>query len=83
MADILYSIGLCHHSVSDRPKRNPINNPMAIFTVMGIQLVQRVGSLFISDDNHITLMIMGEFGRYEDNFNRIFLHSISLSRGSR
>ena len=73
MADILYSIGLCHQSVSDRPKRNPINNPMAIFIVVGLQLAQRVGSILISDDNHITLMIMGEFGRYEDNFENKIL----------
>ena len=63
MADILYSIGLCHHSVSDRPKRNPINNPMAIFIIVGIELVQRISSLMISNENHQAFMLLGEFGR--------------------
>ena len=34
MADILYDIGLCHYSVSERPERKTINNPALISTVV-------------------------------------------------
>ena len=63
MAYKLYSIGLCHHSVSDRPKRKTINSPVIMSIVVWVQLQQRVSSIMIDKQNHHTLMVLGEFGR--------------------
>ena len=47
--DILYSIGLCHHSVRDRPKRSLINKPLIITMVNLIQLVFRIVTITTGD----------------------------------
>src|SRR5690242_3174553 len=58
--DILYSIGLCHQSVRDRPKRSAINNPIVIFIVVFTQIITKIMAFFT--ENPIILSFLAEFG---------------------
>ena len=75
--DILFEIGLCHHSVRETPNRNPLNRPTLILTVVSTEILMRTVSHF-TDDNFI-LMITGEFAQYQ-SFKEVFnIGSIILS----
>ena len=52
--DILYSIGLCHHSVREIPERSLINKPLIITIVLIIQLMLRI----VSNTTDIKLIIL-------------------------
>ena len=56
--DILYSIGLCHHSVREIPKRSVINNPLLIALVLIIQILMRIVSN--NSENKIILLLTAE-----------------------
>lgn len=60
--DTLYSIGLCHTSVRDIPKRKAIDKPVVITGVTVLFMFQRIACLF-TDDNQL-LMYLGDVGRY-------------------
>ena len=60
--DILYSIGLCHHSVKDRPKRSKIQNPVLITIVLLTNILMRIVSN--ATDNETILLLMGDFLHY-------------------
>ena len=62
--DILYEIGLCPTSVSEEPKRRALNHPLILAIVNGIYLFERILSLMLNDDDHLYLMIVGEFTGY-------------------
>ena len=64
MADILYDIGLCHHSVGEQTQRKTINKPIVISTAVWIYLAQRIASIMISNDNDLILICLGDVGRY-------------------
>ena len=64
MADILFDIGLCHHSVEELSKREAIDKPIVISVVTWVYLIQRIASIMISDDNNLALMCLGDVGRY-------------------
>ena len=60
--DILYSIGLSHQSVSDEPKRSPINNPKFIITFVFVVTIMKVVSQFTDDE--LTLLLLTEYSHY-------------------
>ena len=60
--DILYSIGLSHESVRDRPKRSTIHNPILIFVVVFTQLITKIMTYF--NDDEWTLLLLADFGHY-------------------
>ena len=57
--DILYSIGLCHSSVREDPKRSKLHNPIVIAFVVFTQLVMKIIALFTDDE--LLLSILTEF----------------------
>ena len=60
--DILYSIGLCHHSVRERPKRSFINHPLLIAIVMVLQIVMR--TISNTTDNKTILILTADSCHY-------------------
>ena len=60
--DILYSIGLCHHSVREIPKRSVINNPLLIALVLIILILMRIVSNKTEDK--IILLLTADVGQY-------------------
>ena len=58
--DILYSIGLCHHSVREEPKRSVINKPLIITIVIIIQLLLRIISN--TTDNKLIILFTADLG---------------------
>ena len=63
MADILFDIGLCHHSVEERPKRKAIDKPIVMSVVIWVYMIERIASIMISDDYNLALMCLGDVGR--------------------
>ena len=57
--EILYSIGLCHHSVREHPKRSPIHNPFAIAFVVSFVMLIKTISIFTND--LLVLSLLAEF----------------------
>ena len=79
--DVLYYIGLSHHSVRDPPKRPKINNPKFITTFVFVVMIMKVVSQFTDDE--ITLVLLTEYSHYLGikiylNINTIFLSLIVL-----
>ena len=64
MADILFDIGLCHHSITERPKRKAIDKPIIISVIVWVYMIERIASIIISDHNNLALMCLGDVGRY-------------------
>ena len=58
--DILYSIGLCHHSVREIPERSVINKPLIITIVNIIMLMFRFVS--ITTDNKLIILLTADLG---------------------
>ena len=58
--DILYSIGLCHHSVKEIPKRSVINNPVIILFVNIITLLLRI--VANKTDNKLVIILTADVG---------------------
>ena len=56
--DILYSIGLCHHSVREDKKRSAINSPKIILFVVISTMIMQTISLFT--DNEFTHLLLNE-----------------------
>ena len=76
MADILFDIGLCHHSVEETPKRDAIDKPIVMSVVMWVYMIERIASIIISDDNNLALMCLGDVGWYwriKIHLNLIFI----------
>ena len=70
--DILYSIGLCHHSVRDRPKRSVINKPLIITIVLIIQVLLRIVSN--KTENKLIILLTADLGHLigiKEHFNTI------------
>ena len=69
--DLLYEIGLCPTSVSEEPKRRAVNHP--IVTAFGnyMYLFERIASLMLDDNDHLYLMIVGEYARYSFVYQRL------------
>ena len=60
--DILYSIGLCHHSVRETSKRSVLNRPLIITISLIIQILLRAVSN--KTDNKTILQLTADFGHY-------------------
>ena len=58
--DILYSIGLCHHSVREIPERSLINEPLIITIVIIIQLLFRI--VANTTDNKLIILFTADVG---------------------
>ena len=58
--DILYSIGLCHHSVRDRPERSLINKPLIILLVNIITLLLR--TVANTTDDKLVILLTADVG---------------------
>ena len=63
IVDVLYEIGLCHQSVSDRIKRSKINSPKLIFTVLSVNIFVSILANFTDDET--TLLLLMDIGHYE------------------
>ena len=61
--DLLYSIGLCLQSVTERPKRKAIYNPKVIAFILWLHLMLRIVSIWSPEDSR-WLPLIGEMGRY-------------------
>ena len=75
--DILYSIGLCHHSVRDRPKRSVINKPIIVLIFVLIQIPMRIVSN--TTDNEMILLLTADMGHYVTFKEYINIMSILLT----
>ena len=60
--DILYSIGLCHDSVRDRPKRSVIHHPMGITIFLSIHVLTCIVSN--TTDDETILLLTSDLGHY-------------------
>ena len=60
--DILYSIGLCDHSVAETPKRSRLHNPLLITMILLFNILMRIVSN--TSDNKTLLILTGDFGHY-------------------
>ena len=58
--DILYSIGLCHHSVREIPERSLINKPLIITIVLIIQSLMRI--VANTTDNKLIILLTADVG---------------------
>ena len=82
MDDLLYEIGLCLTSVRERPKRRAIDSPIVITIVSTLYLVFRIASIFIEDNWHGWLLIVGDIGNYinlKDHFNSVMILSMFIT----
>ena len=75
--DILYSIGLCHHSIRDRPKRSVINKPIIILIVLLLQIPMRTISNYT--DNETIYLLTADSGHYMAIKEYVNIMSILLS----
>ena len=75
--DILYSIGLCHYSVRDRPKRSVINKPIIVLIFVLIQIPMRIVSN--TTDNEMILLLTADMGHYVTFKEYINIMSILLT----
>ena len=72
--DILYSIGLCHHSVREIPKRSVINKPLIITLLIITQFLLRVISNTTKNKEIILLTAdIGHFMGIKELINHIFI----------
>ena len=60
--DNLYRIGLCPHSVRERPKLRPIDHPLCAFVVVSLFLVERVATCALPDQNYYLQIKLGSMG---------------------
>ena len=75
--DILYSIGLCDHSVNVKPKRSKVHNPILIAIVIIIQVLFRTLA-FLTDDP-VKLSLLAELSQYLGVYKYIDIKFIILS----
>ena len=74
--DILYSIGLCHHSVRDRPKRSVINKPIIILIVLLLQIPMRTISNYTDDET--ILLLTADSGHYINRAIKEYINIMSI-----
>ena len=75
--DILYSIGLSHDSVRDRPKRSVINKPIFIAIVLLLQIPLRIVSN--STHNETLYLLTADCGHYLSIKQHVNVMSILVS----
>ena len=54
--DILYSIGLCHSSVREDPKRSKLHNPIVIAIIEFIHLLMKFISILTDDEKLLSIL---------------------------
>ena len=62
--DVLYRIGLCLTSDKEEPKRLFIDNPILVFIITIMFMIEKVVTCCLSEDNELVFQILGSIGHF-------------------